>query len=51
MPKEVDGLLDEFRRVDLPRNRAGVRHAMKLPAVAALAQPPRESATSGSQDT
>jgi len=41
MPREVDGLLDEFRRVDLPRSRAGVRHAMKFPAVAALAQDAR----------
>jgi hypothetical protein len=31
MPKEVDGLLDEFRRVDLPCSRAGVRYAMRLP--------------------
>jgi hypothetical protein len=37
-PKEVDRLLDEFGRVDLPRSRAGVRHAMRLPAVAAVAQ-------------
>jgi ectoine hydroxylase-related dioxygenase (phytanoyl-CoA dioxygenase family) len=37
-PKEVEGLLDVFGRVNLPRSRAGVRHAMKLPAVAAVAQ-------------
>jgi len=37
-PKEVDGLLDVFRSVDLPRSRAGVRHAMSLPAVAAAAR-------------
>ena len=37
-PKEVDGLLDVFRSVDLPRSRAGVRHAMRLPAVTAVAQ-------------
>ena len=40
-PKEVDGLLDVFRSVDLPRSRAGVRHAMRLPAVTALAQDTR----------
>jgi len=39
--KEINGLLAEFVRVDLPRSRAGVRHAMKVPAVAALAQNPR----------
>ncbi|HEY6265047.1 MAG TPA: phytanoyl-CoA dioxygenase family protein [Candidatus Acidoferrum sp.] len=37
-PKEVDELLDEFGRVDLPRSRAGVRHAMKIPTVAAVAR-------------
>ena len=37
-PKEISGLLDELGRVDLPRSRAGIRHAMKLPAVAALVQ-------------
>jgi ectoine hydroxylase-related dioxygenase (phytanoyl-CoA dioxygenase family) len=40
-PQEITELLDEFSRVDLPRSRAGVRHAMKLPAVAALARNPR----------
>jgi ectoine hydroxylase-related dioxygenase (phytanoyl-CoA dioxygenase family) len=40
-PKEVHGLLDAFARVDLPRSRAGVRHAMKLPAVAAVAHDAR----------
>ena len=40
-PQEITGLLDEFSRVDLPRSRAGVRHAMKLPAVACVAQNPR----------
>ena len=40
-PKEVAGLLDVFSRVDLPRSRAGVRHAMRLPAVTAVAQDAR----------
>jgi ectoine hydroxylase-related dioxygenase (phytanoyl-CoA dioxygenase family) len=35
--KEVDRLLGELGRADLPRSRAGVRHAMKLPAVAEMA--------------
>ena len=39
--KEINGLLAEFARVDLSRSRAGVRHAMKVPTVAALAQNPR----------
>jgi ectoine hydroxylase-related dioxygenase (phytanoyl-CoA dioxygenase family) len=39
-PNEIDGLLAELSRVDLPRSRAGVRHAMKVPAVAAIAQNP-----------
>jgi len=38
---EVNRLLDELSRADLPRSRAGMRHAMKLPAVAALAQDAR----------
>jgi len=38
---EVNRLLDELSRVDLLRSRAGMRHAMKLPAVAALAQDAR----------
>src|SRR6266849_9441299 len=33
-----DGLLDAFSRLDLPRSRAGVRHAMRLPAVAKIAR-------------
>jgi ectoine hydroxylase-related dioxygenase (phytanoyl-CoA dioxygenase family) len=37
-PKEIKGLLAEFGRADLPRSRAGVRHAMKVPAVEAIAQ-------------
>jgi len=40
-PKEVEGLLDVFSSVDLPRSRAGVRHAMRLPAVTAIAQDAR----------
>ena len=40
-PKGVNGLLDVFSCVDLPRSRAGVRHAMRLPAVAAVAQDAR----------
>lgn len=39
--KEIDGLLAGFSRVDLPRSRAGVRHAMKLPAVAQMARDSR----------
>lgn len=35
-PKEVDGLLAELRRADLARSRAGLRHAMKVPAVDAM---------------
>lgn len=37
-PKEVGSLLDELSRAELPRSRAGVRHAMRLPAVVAVAQ-------------
>jgi hypothetical protein len=40
-PKEVDELLDEFGRVDLPHSRAGVRHAMKIPTVATVARAAR----------
>ncbi len=40
-PKEVDALLEKLNRADLPRSRAGVRHAMRLPAVAAVAQDSR----------
>jgi len=39
--QEITGPIDEFSRADVPRSRAGVRHAMKLPAVASLAQSPR----------
>jgi ectoine hydroxylase-related dioxygenase (phytanoyl-CoA dioxygenase family) len=38
---QIDGLLEELSRADLPRSRAGVRHAMRLPAVAALARDAR----------
>ena len=37
-PKEVEGLLKELRTANLPRSRAGVRHAMRLPAVARIAR-------------
>jgi ectoine hydroxylase-related dioxygenase (phytanoyl-CoA dioxygenase family) len=40
-PKDVAGLLDELSRANLPRSRAGVRHAMRLPTVAAVAQDAR----------
>jgi ectoine hydroxylase-related dioxygenase (phytanoyl-CoA dioxygenase family) len=40
-PMEVGGLLEEFSRADLPRSRAGLRHAMKVPAVAAVAHDAR----------
>ena len=39
--KDVAGLLDELGRVNLPRSRAGVRHAMRLPTVAAVAHDER----------
>ena len=38
---EVNRLLDEFSRADLPRSRAGLRHAMKVAAVAAVAHDAR----------
>jgi ectoine hydroxylase-related dioxygenase (phytanoyl-CoA dioxygenase family) len=37
-PDDVQGLLDELLCADLPRSRAGVRHAMRLPAVARIAR-------------
>jgi ectoine hydroxylase-related dioxygenase (phytanoyl-CoA dioxygenase family) len=40
-PRDVDGLLEVLSRADLPRSRAGVRHAMRLPAVTAVAQDAR----------
>ena len=39
--KDVAGLLDELGRVNLARSRAGVRHAMRFPTVAAVAQDER----------
>jgi len=35
--KDVDLLLGELSRADLPRSRAGLRHAMRLPAVSEIA--------------
>ena len=35
---DVDDLLEELSRANLPRSRAGVRHAMKLATVAAIAR-------------
>jgi ectoine hydroxylase-related dioxygenase (phytanoyl-CoA dioxygenase family) len=40
-PEEIDGLLNEFRCVNLPRSRAGMRHTMRLPAIAAMARDAR----------
>jgi ectoine hydroxylase-related dioxygenase (phytanoyl-CoA dioxygenase family) len=39
--KEIDALLEEVTGAGLPRTRAGVRHAMRLPGVAAVAQDSR----------
>lgn len=36
--KESDKLLQELKRANLPRSRAGVRHAMRIPAVAEMAR-------------
>jgi len=36
--QDVDDLLEELSRANLPRNRAGVRHAMKLATVASMAR-------------
>lgn len=36
-PRDIDRLLRELSRADLPRSKAGVRHAMKLPAVSEFA--------------
>src|SRR5260370_9893190 len=36
--KEVERVLAELSQADVLRGRAGVRHAMKLPAVAAVAR-------------
>jgi ectoine hydroxylase-related dioxygenase (phytanoyl-CoA dioxygenase family) len=38
---DIDALIAELSRAELPRSRAGIRHAMSLPAVAAIAQDPR----------
>jgi ectoine hydroxylase-related dioxygenase (phytanoyl-CoA dioxygenase family) len=38
---EINALIEELARTELPRGRAGVRHAMRLPAVAALAHDAR----------
>jgi ectoine hydroxylase-related dioxygenase (phytanoyl-CoA dioxygenase family) len=35
--RDVERLREELSRTDLPRSRAGVRHAMRLPAVAEMA--------------
>lgn len=40
-PEEVQRLLDEIRCADLPRSRAGIRHAMRHPAVATIARSER----------
>jgi hypothetical protein len=34
----IDRLLQELSGVNLPRSRAGVRHAMRIPAVAEMAR-------------
>jgi ectoine hydroxylase-related dioxygenase (phytanoyl-CoA dioxygenase family) len=39
--EDIDGLLEELTKANLPRSRAGVRHAMRLPAVAAIARDAR----------
>jgi Phytanoyl-CoA dioxygenase (PhyH) len=39
--RDVDTLVEELSRTGLPRSRAGVRHAMKVPAVRAVAQDSR----------
>ena len=38
---DIDTLIAELSSAELPRSRAGIRHAMKLPAVAAIARDPR----------
>lgn len=37
----VTELLDDLKSTDLPRSRAGVRHAMRLPAVTRIARSPQ----------
>jgi ectoine hydroxylase-related dioxygenase (phytanoyl-CoA dioxygenase family) len=39
--QDVDDLLEELSKADLSRSRAGVRHAMRLPAVSTMAQDAR----------
>lgn len=36
--KESDELLQELKRANLPRSKAGMRHAMRIPAVAEMAR-------------
>lgn len=38
---DIDALFEALSRAELPRSRAGVRHAMRLPAVASAARDPR----------
>jgi ectoine hydroxylase-related dioxygenase (phytanoyl-CoA dioxygenase family) len=38
---DIDALFETLSRAELPRSRAGVRHAMRLPAVASAARDPR----------
>ena len=38
---QIDALAQELSRTEIPRGRAGVRHAMKLPSVAAVARDSR----------
>jgi len=40
-PGEISGLLKDFSEPSLPRGRAGVRHALSHPAIAALARDAR----------
>jgi ectoine hydroxylase-related dioxygenase (phytanoyl-CoA dioxygenase family) len=40
-PEDVDGLLEELSQTTLARSRAGLRHAMRLASVAALARDAR----------
>ena len=36
--EKIDGFLQELSRTNLPRSRAGVRHGMRVPAVAEMAR-------------
>ncbi len=40
-PSEIQSFLSELQAEDLPRTRAGVRHAMRSPSVAQIASDPR----------